>query len=491
MKIIRYLPDDIFVDNTDPGYSELYGNWTHNNDYAWGNHSRKAVLGADDSAKVSWSFDITQEGFYHIFTQFPATANHAGNITFTLLSQSIPLDTIFLSTAPASKKWIYLSTKELPAGSYKVEMSAYGSGQQGKVLTADVLKVSPIVRDKAIQSLNDNITLGEVALTDSIFFDVVIRNGGTGNLIVSEVESINNLSLPLDQFPITLGSMQSYNLKFRLNVNETGTYNDTIIIRSDDPLVPELILPFSAKVVPFFVIIDNEDAGSYTEISGNWNYSVAQAYGPTSRYAALNQNPRASAAFEKLIEKEGQYDIFFIVPVTVNAAPRTLYRVFINSVMTDSLIIDQNINSGSWVMIARRHLEENTLVKIVVSDPGGNTGSGIVLRADAVRIGLFNEALTADDINNIPDNFFLYQNYPNPFNPVTKIKYNIPAGSDTKVNIVVYDVIGRMIELLVNENKSPGTYEAEFNAAGLSSGIYFCRLNAGSYTSVIKMVVLK
>ncbi len=86
-------------------------------------------------------------------------------------------------------------------------------------------------------------------------------------------------------------------------------------------------------------------------------------------------------------------------------------------------------------------------------------------------------------------NFHLSQNYPNPFNPITTITYQIPQTD--RVILKVYDVLGREIKTLVDEIKQPGRYEVEFNASGLSSGIYFYRIQAGSYSETKNMILLK
>jgi predicted secreted protein len=83
----------------------------------------------------------------------------------------------------------------------------------------------------------------------------------------------------------------------------------------------------------------------------------------------------------------------------------------------------------------------------------------------------------------------LSQNFPNPFNPSTTIKYSIPQTS--KVVIKVFDVLGNEIKTLVNEEKSAGEYEVEFNGAGLPSGIYFYQLNTGQYSATKNMILLK
>jgi len=95
-------------------------------------------------------------------------------------------------------------------------------------------------------------------------------------------------------------------------------------------------------------------------------------------------------------------------------------------------------------------------------------------------------------------NFSLHQNYPNPFNPSTKIKYSIPAvsngivASSTKiVTIKIYDILGKEVSELVNEEQSPGEYEIVFDAKNLSSGIYFARLITGNHSKTISMQLLK
>jgi hypothetical protein len=81
------------------------------------------------------------------------------------------------------------------------------------------------------------------------------------------------------------------------------------------------------------------------------------------------------------------------------------------------------------------------------------------------------------------------QNYPNPFNPITSIKYSIPKESDVKLEIL--NILGEQVDLLVNETKTAGSYEAIWNAINLSSGIYFYRIISGNFALVKKMVLMK
>ena len=84
---------------------------------------------------------------------------------------------------------------------------------------------------------------------------------------------------------------------------------------------------------------------------------------------------------------------------------------------------------------------------------------------------------------------YVLGNYPNPFNPTTTIRFSVPTSEF--VTLKVYDVLGNEVALLVNEQKSAGSYEVEFSASGLSSGIYFYKIQSGSFVETKKMLLLK
>jgi hypothetical protein len=93
--------------------------------------------------------------------------------------------------------------------------------------------------------------------------------------------------------------------------------------------------------------------------------------------------------------------------------------------------------------------------------------------------------------NSMPQKYSLSQNYPNPFNPVTKIKYSIPQ-NNINVKLTVFDLLGREVEVLVNEIQKAGEYEITFDGSSLSSGMYFYKIQAGSeFTDVKKMILIK
>lgn len=94
-----------------------------------------------------------------------------------------------------------------------------------------------------------------------------------------------------------------------------------------------------------------------------------------------------------------------------------------------------------------------------------------------------------ETISSMPNVYSLSQNYPNPFNPNTKISWQSPTGSHQTLK--VYDILGNEVATLVDEYKTAGNYDVDFDAAGLSSGIYFYRLQSGSNVESKKMILIK
>jgi photosystem II stability/assembly factor-like uncharacterized protein len=119
--------------------------------------------------------------------------------------------------------------------------------------------------------------------------------------------------------------------------------------------------------------------------------------------------------------------------------------------------------------------------------------NGTILRTTTGGISFIQK-----NINVVPKKLFLYQNYPNPFNPVTKIKFDIAPLSrgvgearGVLTQLKIYDITGREVKTLVNEQLQPGTYEVTFDGSNLPSGVYFYQLRAGDFTETKKLILLK
>ncbi|MCW8824325.1 MAG: DUF1028 domain-containing protein [Ignavibacteriaceae bacterium] len=154
-------------------------------------------------------------------------------------------------------------------------------------------------------------------------------------------------------------------------------------------------------------------------------------------------------------------------------------------------------NTGAGLLSSVTDLGDGTYEASVTAPIaiGTDTISAIVISGtDTVSI-FWNEIITYVNPTSInenltsPDKFYLYQNYPQPFNPSTTIKYQIPKTSF--VSLKVFDALGREVVTLVNEEKTYGNYEVEFDGSALTSGIYFYTLKAGGYKNTKKMLLIK
>jgi hypothetical protein len=136
------------------------------------------------------------------------------------------------------------------------------------------------------------------------------------------------------------------------------------------------------------------------------------------------------------------------------------------------------------------------------SQYGGGNGRGDVM------LELLNSPLTnvENNSNTIPTSYSLQQNYPNPFNPTTKIKFDIPSnvkretsdvlfplrkGGEGVVTLKIYDILGKEIATLVNEQLAPGTYEVTFDGSEFPSGVYFYQLKTNNFSETKKLLLIK
>ncbi len=146
------------------------------------------------------------------------------------------------------------------------------------------------------------------------------------------------------------------------------------------------------------------------------------------------------------------------------------------------------------------YIDPATPNKCIISFQIFNTVGGINVTLGS-EMYLDDIELSMDMVSDVeyelqPLAFQLEQNYPNPFNPSTKIKYTIPSVTlsgveGSLVQLKVYDALGNEVATLINEEKPAGNYEVDFNASKLSSGIYFYKLQAGSFVDTRKMLLLK
>ena len=489
---LRYLSDDIYVDNKDSAYTEIAGAWSTVTKSAWGTDARVATLGQTDSAKVQWKPTIPQSGRYNLSLQIPSVTNPATKLYFRVLSKGQLVQSTTYEKSLTAGDWVYAGTAQLEAGSQTTfEMLVKAAdGQAGKLVAADVFKLSALVRDRQIVASNTSIDFGEVSESDTARITFQIENRGTLPLTITSVRATLSSVFAVSALPLSIDPMQPGLITIALVGGSRGAVLDTLLISSNDPSQPVLPIPLTAKVVPYFQVADNDDASKYKEF-GPWSTSNAQAYGASSRFSYLPTTAGTCAIYSMTLKKTGVYVIQIIVPTTTNASTRAKYVLRIGSTIADSVFVDQNANSGTWVTILTRSLPASIPIDFVVSDASTASSGAVVLRADALRCSLRQEVTSVEKKRSeiLPDSYMLSQNHPNPFNPSTRIEYAVPKSGI--VSLRVFDMLGREVAVLVDGSVEAGWYSVNFNAQNLSSGVYLYRLESRGFAQTLKMVVLK
>jgi hypothetical protein len=128
-------------------------------------------------------------------------------------------------------------------------------------------------------------------------------------------------------------------------------------------------------------------------------------------------------------------------------------------------------------------------LKIVISRGTADYGSGKIYFDNFEQLISPATAIADKQMNGVPDKFELHQNYPNPFNPVTTINYSV--GKNSRVSLMIYNSLGQNVKTLIDKNQPGGKYSIPFDASGMSSGIYYCRLQAGEFIQTRKMLLLR
>ena len=165
-----------------------------------------------------------------------------------------------------------------------------------------------------------------------------------------------------------------------------------------------------------------------------------------------------------------------------------------------AMSIGQPLYTGHLVMLAGFTADGRP----IVHDPAKTNGYSYIYNKTSLSQSWFNKggvAYTFYPVGSYPtsventseqfvvDEYKLYQNYPNPFNPGTSISFSIPQAGQTKIS--VYDMLGREVAVLVNDYFEPGIHTTLFDGRGLSSGVYFYRIESGSFAQAKRMILLK
>ena len=167
---------------------------------------------------------------------------------------------------------------------------------------------------------------------------------------------------------------------------------------------------------------------------------------------------------------------------------------FLDSTKTaklDSVDSGNYANSSAWVQISDTSIApqgtRNIRIRLISTRRSGSNNDGYYDALSLVAVPLISSVGSKEFYS--PGEFHLFQNYPNPFNPSTKISWQSPVGNHQTLKI--YDILGKEVATLIDEFKPTGSYQVDFNAADLPSGVYMYRIQAGSFIETKKMILLR
>lgn len=495
IRIIRYLPDIVFLDNLDAAFHELTGSFSTSSQSAWGPDSRIAILAPGDSAAVCWQLNAAAAGQYHLHLQWaPAAVSASDSIVVVILQDNLQIVKKTLRGPFAARQWLYLTTVELgPGKATSLLVSSRNHSSGTRAFAPDVLRQSPLVVQRRLVVEPAVLSFGRVSAGDTACISLSCTNLGTSVLTLQSADWHVPFFNVNQKWPLVIPSFATVSLPVRVCSETTGSLGDRLILNSDDPLEPSLSVQITAQIDPYFTIIDNDDPGAYEE-RGVWAKSVAQAEGASSRYSPLN-NSGAMAQFSTRLKYAGLYEIQEIVPTTSNASNHALYKIWSGDALVDSIFLDQNDGSGGWKTIGRYLLAANQPIRVQVINAGGHT-KGEVLRADAIQFSLlFTSAVSVAETERTgPNTVRLAGNYPNPFNQETAIQFTAERSEPVKIDI--YDLRAQWICTLMDRMVEPGDHQIRWDgrdASGrmLPSGLYFCRLKSSSGVKSLRMFLLR
>lgn len=385
-----------------------------------------------------------------------------------------------------------------------------------------------------------------------------IRSNGETPLVVDSimiigVDSIYFRIVNMPPQPLTLPAIDGvYNMTISFLPDSIRLHRATLRMWTNDTLNNRYInITLSGQGVGTNIVVDESDPTTYVStqivdwnpnnltninwwqrISGsgtNNNRLITYIYG--SQYNGTPNDPlRFIQWFPRFPSKPGRppiepdsFDVWAVVPAGSSTGnPRAVYEInhtggttivkknqnstaFGGDVPANGRIYlgryiflrgGQDIYGGGTIFGNVRLINDHSEVNIYYQDSLVNTAlrDSFVTRADAIILQEASGQVGVFDPNVVPNTFFLSQNFPNPFNPTTIIRFGLPVAE--KVTLKIYDVLGREVKTLINEELKPGYHSVEWDGTNnygsrVSSGIYIYRIVAGNFVKSMKMMMVK
>ena len=465
--------DDLLIDNGDQGQFRTTGTWaTDSGGYGGTYQSAPAVQGNE----AIYSIRILRNGNYTLYGYWSGDSSSNCSRALVLTSTSTISKTDTINQKLNLNSWQFVDKFSLNSGD-TVRIKLVGSGGGNLIANAFRLRRADpfVLSDFAVpDSQSVLLKLSNPLLTPLSSITSITTTPANGNVTVS-VDPGDNTILHVAVPPMQQG------VPFTLNVSN-------LLDVSLDTLNFSLALAYNPDST--MVLIDDRTPNAFWKLSGSWESDTSTSAINGSYWIAKQGSQVDRVQWGPLqVDSSGFYDVYAHIPNTgVQQSTRCLY-VIKDDFGADSIYASQASGIGTWMRLGNLPFSAgDQFAPSLSSVAGSDTGQYLV--ADAVMLTRTVEFTTGvEGRSQQPVAFKLNQNYPNPFNPTTVISYTIPKAGH--VTLIVYDILGREVETLVDKNENVGRYDVQFDGSRLASGVYFYRLISGSHAMTKKMLMLK
>jgi hypothetical protein len=508
---------------------------------------------------ATWVFDVDTSTSYIIYSYILTSANAAINCYYKVNGPDplSPLDSFRynfrLNNDPDFGKplllpgmnglWVPLTIVNSEKGKKNLSITLGADSLTGEsIIRADAIRIlksdinGPDLefgrRIRSFDSLRVEENFGDVILNSELEKEIIIFNPGNKNLLISGIYfKYNTGCFTLNsKAPVIISPGEKDKIKINFIPKSEGEYRDTLIINSNDPFEPEAKLGVSGNGVNYFFILNagdplnpepnfnapydnlnNEFRPVYTESpqknNGEWTNS-----GSISPFSfpepGTNKRSRVNISSSGLVwceykfylepGRDGDYILEYSGPYYSPSSLETFKCVVKTPSISDSstALFTEELLGSCWKQIGykwRINSGGPTTIRFYDNYDSLSLGQNY-LRADLLRIRQYFVGTSLIISNPEPESYSIKQNYPNPFNPSTKIQFSVADYG--KVCVKIYDLLGREICTLMNEDIKPGEYILSWNGKNntghqVCSGTYFCKIISSKFNKTIKMLMMK
>ena len=327
------------------------------------------------------------------------------------------------------------------------------------------------VRDGATIASSDS-----AAFEGNVDAEITTLSSGAHYVINGSEEQWTGFALPLQIASLTIDNEAGVNQSRLVTINEyltlsAGVFDNTIGFNLAEEATinyegGSLLIPFGGPSIGAFDLTSPEDAFAL-DLTGDASTEVTISWEEPSAPDTVTYTWHADSV-------GGDFsDPLVSIPSDNEGSATTLTLTY---QAIDDVVAGLGVEEG----------ENIDLIWTVTAEAGITTR----FAESSFDLNIARNLDVSNEVNDqIPNEFALKQNYPNPFNPTTTIGYDVPEATD--VSIKVYDITGRLVAELVDGRKAAGSYEIQWNAAQLATGLYIYRIKAGNYTAVRKLTLIK